>query len=115
MSNEVDKYINGFPEEVQDKLNSLRNEIRKLVSEAEEVFSYQMPTYRLKKNLVHFAAYKNHIGFYPAPSAILHFEQDLKNYKTSKGAIQFPIDQDLPLDLIKRIVLFRVEENLSGK
>lgn len=107
----IDEYIQNFPAEVQALLNTLRAAIRSAAAEAIEKMSYQMPTYHLNGNLVHFAAYKKHIGFYPAPSGIAAFQEELKIYKTSKGAVQFPIDRPLPLDLIKQIVAFRVAEN----
>lgn len=110
MKNEIDAYLEQFPQDVREKLIGLRELIMSIVPEAEERMGYGMPTYRLKRNLVHFAAYKNHIGFYPAPSAILKFAAELKDYKTSKGAIQFPIEKELPVDLITKIVKFRVEE-----
>jgi uncharacterized protein YdhG (YjbR/CyaY superfamily) len=107
----IDEYIAGFPEEIQEKLQKLRAVIRETAPEATEKISYQMPTFYLHGNLVHFAAFKHHIGFYPAPSGIEAFQKDLAAYKGSKGAIQFPIDQPLPFDLIRRIVLYRVAEN----
>jgi uncharacterized protein YdhG (YjbR/CyaY superfamily) len=107
----IDEYINLFPQDIQLKLKELRSVIKSAAPEATETIKYQMPTFFLKKNLVHFAAYKSHIGFYPAPSGIANFEKELSIYKTSKGAIQFPIDKPLPFDLIKRIVELRVKEN----
>jgi len=109
----IDQYILNFPIDLRNKLIKLRAIINENAPGAEEKISYQMPTFYLNGNLVHFAAYKNHIGFYPTPSAIKFFSEELKEYKTSKGAIQFPIDEPLPYDLIKRIVEFRVKENLS--
>ncbi len=110
----IDEYIAGFPKDIQSKLQALRTTIRQAAPEAEEALSYQMPTFKLAgKNLVHFAAFKNHIGFYPAPSGIEAFKKELSVYKTSKGAVQFPLDQPLPLKLITRIVKFRVKENLA--
>ena len=91
----------------------LRNLIRQTAPEASEKISYQMPTFYLNGNLVHFAAHKAHIGFYPTPSAITRFAADLKPYQTSKGAIQFPVDHPLPKNLIKKIVEFRVKENMQ--
>ncbi len=109
----IDAYIAQFPQDVQTILQGLRATIQATAPEATEKISYQMPTFYLEGNLVHFAAYKHHIGFYPAPSAIEAFEDELASYKTSKGAVQFPIDQPLPLDLIRRVVVFRVAENLE--
>lgn len=108
----IDEYIMKFPPEVQKRLNTLRNVIREAAPNAEEKISYQMPTFYLSGNLVHFAAYKNHVGFYPAPSGIEAFQKELAPYKTSKGAIQFPLEKEIPYDLVKSIVKFRVEENL---
>jgi len=108
---DIDKYISNFPDNVQLILQELRATIQKAAPTAKETISYQMPTFTLHGNLVHFAAYKNHIGFYPAPSGIESFKDELKPYKTSKGAIQFPIDKPLPLNLISKIVTNRVEEN----
>jgi uncharacterized protein YdhG (YjbR/CyaY superfamily) len=110
----IDEYIAGFPPAVRAILGILRQTIRQAAPQATEKISYQMPTYFLNGNLVHFAAYKNHIGFYPTPSGISAFQDDLKAYKTSKGAVQFPLDKPLPLELVKRMVEFRVVEN-SGK
>ncbi len=109
----IDAYIAQFPQDVQTILQGLRATIRAAAPEANEKISYQMPTLYLEGNLVHFAAYKHHIGFYPAPSAIDAFKDKLTPYKTSKGAVQFPIDQPLPVDLIRRVVVFRVAENLE--
>lgn len=112
-SDEITAYISQFPNAVQSKLNELRALIRSLAPEATEKFSYQMPTFYLEGNLVHFAGYKNHIGFYPAPSGISAFEEEIKKYKYAKGSVQFPVDAPLPLDLITKIVKFRVDENLK--
>jgi uncharacterized protein YdhG (YjbR/CyaY superfamily) len=109
----IDEYIAHFPPDIQEILQKLRATIRAAAPEAEEAISYQMPTFKLKGNLVHFAAYKNHIGFYPAPRGIEAFAQELSVYKGSKGTVQFPIDQPLPLDLISKIVHFRVAGNLE--
>lgn len=111
--NLIDEYIDKFPEEVQKKLRELRKVIKENAPDAEEKISYGMPTFYLKGNLVHFAAYSGHIGFYPAPSGIDAFKEELIGYRTSKGAIQFPITEDIPLGLIGKIVQFRVEENLN--
>jgi len=109
----IDEYIANFPEEIQGLLQELRATIRETAPDAEEAISYQMPTFRLKGNLVHFAAYKNHIGFYPTPSGIEKFKKELSVYEGAKGSVKFPIDQSLPLDLISNIVRFRVTENLE--
>lgn len=111
----IDDYIASFPQEVQVILEKLRQTIRQAAPDATEKISYQMPTFYLNGNLVHFAAYKNHIGFYPAPSGIVAFQDELTKYKTSKGAIQFPINEALPLALVKKIVAFRVKENLANR
>ena len=107
----IDEYINMFPEDVQRILNELRQTIRDAAPEAKETINYQMPTFTLNGNLVHFAAFKNHIGFYPTPTGIEAFKEDLSVYKGAKGSVQFPIDQPLPLSLIRRIVEYRVKEN----
>jgi uncharacterized protein YdhG (YjbR/CyaY superfamily) len=109
----IDEYIGTFPEKIREPLEALRQAVRESAPDAVEAISYQMPTYKLNGNLVHFAAYKKHIGFYPTPSGITAFLNELKPFKFSKGAIQFPLDQPLPLDLVKKIVRFRVNENLN--
>jgi len=109
----IDAYIAGFPGEVQLILEKFRATIRDAATEAEEAISYQMPTFKLKGNLVHFAAYKNHIGFYPTPSGIEKFKTEISTFESSKGAVRFPIDQPIPYDLIHEIVEFRVKENLE--
>jgi uncharacterized protein YdhG (YjbR/CyaY superfamily) len=110
----IDEYIAAFPEEIQKILEELRATIKSAAPGAEEKISYQMPTFTLKGNLVHFAAHKKHIGFYPTPSGIQAFKKELSIYETSKGSIKFPIDKPLPLDLISKIVKFRVNENLKN-
>ncbi len=111
--NEVEKYISKFPDETQLLLILIRNTIKEAAPDAVEGISYGMPGYKLnKKPLVYFAGYKKHIGFYATPSGHEAFANELKKYKQGKGSVQFPIDQPLPLDLIKRIVEFRVKENL---
>lgn len=107
----IDQYIESFPESVQKLLTELRSAIRHAAPEAVEKISYRMPTFYLRGNLVHFAAFQRHIGFYPGPSAVAAFQNELKGYKWAKGSVQFPLGQPLPLDLITRIVRFRVEEN----
>lgn len=111
----INQYIKLFPKDTQEILNELYLAIKKSAPQAEEKISYQMPTFYLHGNLVHFAGYKNHIGFYPTPSGIKAFKKELANYKSSKGAVQFPLDEKLPLALIKKIVKYRVKENLARK
>jgi uncharacterized protein YdhG (YjbR/CyaY superfamily) len=111
--NSIDEYIATFPAETQKILQALRATIKAAAPDADEKISYQMPTFALKGNLVHFAAHKNHIGFYPTPSGIEAFKQELSIYEGAKGSIKFPIEEPLPLDLIRKIVKFRVAENLN--
>ncbi|NSW51088.1 MAG: DUF1801 domain-containing protein [Anaerolineae bacterium] len=110
----IEEYIARFPADIQEKLRELRSTIQAAAPHAVEKISYGMPTFYLKKNLVHFAAYPTHIGFYPAPSGVEAFRAELERYHLSKGTVRFPLDQPLPLDLITRIVKFRVEENLTA-
>lgn len=109
----IDEYIATFPGEVQLLLEELRATIKAAAPDAKEKISYQIPTFYLKGNLVHFAAYKKHIGFYPTPSGIQAFQKELSIYKGAKGSVQFPLDKPLPLELIGRIVKYRVVENLE--
>ena len=109
----IDEYIRNFPENIQDLLQQVRKTIRTAAPEAEEAISYAIPTFRLNGNLVHFAAFKNHIGFYPAPTGLKEFEKELSPYAQGKGSAQFPLDQPLPIDLITKIVKYRVKENLA--
>lgn len=112
----VEEYIGSFPEEIQLILQDIRGVIRENAPEAEESISYGMPAYKLnKKPLVYFAAFKNHIGFYATPTGHEAFVKELSKYKQGKGSVQFPIDKAMPLDLIERIVKFRVSENLKKK
>ena len=105
-----------FPQDVQSILERMRQTIRKATPEAVESISYQMPTFKLNgKNSVYFAGYKNHIGFYPVPSGIRAFKKELSQYKTGKGSVQFPIDKPVPYDLVKKIVMFRVKENIRKR
>jgi uncharacterized protein YdhG (YjbR/CyaY superfamily) len=109
----IDEYILPFPEDVRKLLEKLRETIRKAAPQAEETINYAMPTFKLNGNLVHFAAYKNHIGFYPAPSGIAAYKKELSAYELSKGAIQFPLNKPLPWGVITKIVKFRVKEQLA--
>jgi uncharacterized protein YdhG (YjbR/CyaY superfamily) len=110
----IDEYIETFPEDVQIILEKMRQTIKKAAPEAEEGISYQMHTFKLNgKNLVHFAAFKNHIGFYPIPSGIEAFKEELSLYKQGKGSVQFPMDKPIPYDLVKKIVDYRAKENLD--
>ena len=111
----IDEYIKTFPPDVQKILERLRHTIRKAVPEAEEVISYQMPAFKLKGNLVYFAAFKKHIGFFPTASGVAAFKKELSDYATSPGTVQFPLDKPIPYDLITKIVLFRKKENLARK
>ncbi len=109
---DIDEYIAGFPKVTQQILEEIRETIRKVVPEATEKISYAIPTFALNgKSLVYFAAFKNHIGFYPAPVGSETFKEELSAYKTGKGSVQFPLDEPLPLDLIRRIVKFRMHQN----
>ncbi len=109
----IDEYIAQQPADVQPVLQQIRSVIRDAAPEVTEKISYQMPTFYLNGNLVHFAAYKGHIGFYPTPSGTEQFEQELSAYKRSKGAVQFPLDQPMPYELIRRMVQFRAAENAN--
>lgn len=112
----IDDYIKTFPPDVQIILEQIRQTIRKAAPEAVEAISYQIPTFKLNgKNLVHFAAWKNHIGFYPGSSGIRAFEKELSEYKRAKGSVQFPIETPIPYELVKRIVLFRTGEIRSKR
>jgi uncharacterized protein YdhG (YjbR/CyaY superfamily) len=110
----IDEYIAAFPKETRKLLAQMREIIIKAAPKAEEAIKYSMPTFTHYGNLVHFAGYQNHIGFYPAPSGIESFKEELSIYKTSKGAIQFPLDKPLPAALITKIVKFRVKESLAS-
>jgi len=107
----VDQYISQFPPEIQERLIMIREKIRKAAPEATETIAYKIPTYRLNGNLVHFAAFKNHIGLYPTPGGIEAFKEQLIGYKRAKGSIQFPHGKPVPYDLIFKIVEYRVAEN----
>ena len=109
----IDEYIAGFPDDVQEILEKIRMTIRKAAPDAEETIKYQIPTFTLNGNLVHFAAFKKHVGFYPAPRGIEKFEKELSVYKGAKGSVRFPLDKPMPFGLISKIVKFRVKENLA--
>lgn len=113
MSTPITAYILQFPPEMQEKLNSLRAAILEIAPEATEKISYGIPTFYLNGNLVHFAGYKSHIGFYPGSEGIAVFADELSQYKLSKGTVQFPLDQPLPLDLVKRITAYRKAQSLA--
>jgi len=107
----IDEYIASFGEPQQGMLKAIRNLVHEIAPTATETISYQMPTFKLNgKNLLHFAAYDQHIGFYPIPSGIEAFKKELSVYKQGKGSVQFPLDKPLPIDLIEKIVKFRVQE-----
>ena len=108
----IDEYIKTFPKNIQFILNKIRFTIHLCASGIEETISYQMPSFKLNgKYLVYFGAYKNHIGFYPVPTGVAAFKKELSKYKTGKGSVRFPLDQPIPYDLIKKIVLFRIKES----
>ena len=110
---DIDSYIASFPEETRKLLQQLRITISKAAPEAKESINYGIPTFTLKGNLVHFAAFKNHIGFYPTPSGIEAFKKELSGYVGAKGSVQFPLSKPIPFDLITRIVKFRVKESME--
>jgi len=109
----IDEYIAAFPKDIQKLLEQMRSAIRKAAPQAEEAIKYAIPTFTLNGNLVHFAAYKNHIGFYPAPKGIEAFKKELSVYEGGKGTVQFPFGKPLPLALVTKIVKFRVQQNLE--
>ena len=109
----IDEYIAGFPNDIQEKLQKIRMTIRKAAPKAEEKISYQIPAFALNGNLVWFAAFKKHIGFFPTSSGTREFQKELSIYKGAKGSVQFPYDKPIPLGLIGRIVKFRLKENLA--
>ena len=110
--NTIDEYIKTFPDDVQRILEAVRRTIQEEAPDAVEAISYQIPTFKLKGNLVHFAGFRNHIGFYPTPTGTEAFQKELSPYKAGKGSIQFPIGKPIPFDLVRTIVKYRVEENL---
>ena len=109
----IDEYISGFPEDIQKTLEKIRSTVKAAAPDATEAISYGMPAFKLNGNLVYFAGFKTHIGFYPVPTGIEAFKKELSVYKQGKGSIQFPLDQPIPYDLITKIVKFRAKENLA--
>ena len=109
----IDEYIAGYPRDVQAILRKIRTTIGKAAPDANEKISYQIPTFAFHGNLVHFAAFNNHIGFYPASSGIAKFKKELSAYKSAKGSVQFPLDKPIPYSLIAKITKFRVKDNLA--
>jgi uncharacterized protein YdhG (YjbR/CyaY superfamily) len=112
-STTIDLYIAQFPKETQLLLEQLRFTIKKVAPKAEECINYGIPTFKLNGNLVHFAGYKNHIGFYPGAAGIASFQKEISNYKNAKGSVQFPIAEKIPFKLIEKITKFRVKQNLE--
>lgn len=111
--NDIDEYIAGFPQDIQEILEQIRVTIQKAAPEARETIKYAMPTFTLRGNLIHFAAFKNHIGLYPTPVGVEAFEKELSPYKRAKGSVQFPLNQPMPLNLISDIVRFRVQKSVE--
>jgi len=109
----IDKYISTFPKDVQKKLESIRQTIKKAAPGAEETISYQIPAFKLNGPLIYFAGFKNHVSLYPAPRAAAEFKKELSEYKGGKGTVQFPLDKPIPLSLIRRIVKYRIKENFN--
>lgn len=109
----IDEYIAGFPGDVREILEKVRLTIREAAPEAAETINYAIPTFTLNGNLVHFAAFKKHIGFYPTPSGMEKFKNELAGYESAKGSVRFPLNKAIPYDLIRKMVKFRVEENLA--
>ena len=111
----IDEYIKAFPEEVQFILEKMRQTIRKAAPEAEEAISYQIPTFKLNGNLVHFAAFKNHVSFFPTARGVEAFKKELAQFVESKGTVRFPLDKPIPYDLVRKVTLFRRKQNLGKK
>jgi len=109
----IDEYIKTFPEQVQIILEKMRQTIRRAAPEAEEAISYQIPTFKLNGNLVHFAAFKNHVSFFPTARGVEAFKKELSRFKRSRGTVQFPLDRPIPYDLVRKITVFRRKENLE--
>src|SRR6266550_4251852 len=111
----IDEYIKTFPPDVQKTLEKMRRTIRKAAPEAEEAISYQIPTFKLNGNLVHFAAFKNHISFFPTARGVETFKKELSQYLGSKGTVRFPLDKPIPHDLVRKVTMFRRKENLKKR
>ncbi len=111
--NNIKEYIAGFPNHIQEILKQVRVTVKEAAPAAEETIKYEMPTFTLNGNLVHFAAFKNHIGFYPAPTENEEFKKELSGYKTGRGSVQFPVDKPMPLNLITKIVMLEVKKHLE--
>jgi uncharacterized protein YdhG (YjbR/CyaY superfamily) len=111
---DMDEYIANFPEDVQNILQKIRSVIGKAAPGAAETIKYRIPTFTLNGNLVHFAAFQNHIGFYPTPTGIERFKKELAVYEVAKGTVRLPLDKPIPYDLITEIVKFRVQENMNS-
>ncbi len=111
--NNIEEYIAGFPNHIQEILKQVRVTVKEAAPAAEETIKYEMPTFTLNGNLVHFAAFKNHIGFYPAPTENEEFKKELSGYKTGRGSVQFPVDKPMPLNLITKIVMLEVKKHLE--
>jgi uncharacterized protein YdhG (YjbR/CyaY superfamily) len=111
----IDEYIEAFPAEVQKALREIRSAVRRAAPQAKEKISYKMPAFELYGNLVYFAAFKKHVGFYPTPHGMVAYEKELAGYKQGKGSVQFPLDRPMPLELIEKIVATRVEENIRKR
>jgi uncharacterized protein YdhG (YjbR/CyaY superfamily) len=111
----IDEYIKAFPADIRERLEKMRDTIRKAAPDATEAIAYQIPTFRLNGNLVHFAAFKRHIGFYPTSSGTRAFKEELAPYKWAKGSVQFSLDKPIPYGLVRRIVKFRLKENQAKK
>lgn len=109
----IDEYINNFPKEIQIKLEQIRKTIKKAAPEAKEVISYRMPAFKMNRVLVYFAAFKDHIGFFPTSNPIKVFAEELAEYKTSKGTIKFPLDKKIPLGLVSKITKYGLQEDLK--
>lgn len=109
----IDSYIAEFPEDVQKVLQKVRKTIAKVAPMAEEAMAYGIPTFKVNGNLVHFAGYNTHIGFYPSPAGLTAFKKEISKYKNAKGSVQFPLDQPIPYDLIEKITKFRLKQNLE--